>query len=61
MQRPRDHWPSQGTDLPVTEIEKRAIKAHVAFPIYIELCGFSRVSIDLYSDVKGNHRFPGSV
>jgi len=30
LQRPRDHWPSQGTDLPVTEIEKRAVKAHVA-------------------------------
>jgi len=26
----RDHWPSQGTDLPVTEIEKRAVKSHVA-------------------------------
>jgi len=27
LQRP---WPSQGTDLPVTDIEKRAVKAHVA-------------------------------
>jgi len=30
LQRPRDHWPSQRTDLPVTEIEKRAVKVHVA-------------------------------
>jgi len=30
LQRPRDHWRSQGTDLPVTEIEKRAVKVHVA-------------------------------
>jgi len=30
LQRPRVHWPSQGTDLPVTEIERRAVKAHVA-------------------------------
>jgi len=25
-----DHWHSQGTDLPVTEIKKRAVKANVA-------------------------------
>ncbi|XP_043064804.1 uncharacterized protein LOC122320702 [Drosophila ficusphila] len=31
LQRPRSQWPSQGTDLPVTEIEKRAVKAHVAY------------------------------
>ncbi|XP_043063587.1 uncharacterized protein LOC122319852 [Drosophila ficusphila] len=31
LQKPRSQWPSQGTDLPVTEIEKRAVKAHVAY------------------------------
>jgi len=30
LQQPRDHWPSQGTELPVTEIENRAVKARVA-------------------------------
>jgi len=31
LQRPRVQWPSQGTDLPATEIERGAVKAHVAF------------------------------
>jgi len=30
LQRPRDHWPSLETDLTVTEIEMRAVQAHVA-------------------------------
>jgi len=30
LQRPRNQWPSQGTDFPVTEVDKRAFKAHVA-------------------------------
>jgi len=30
LRRPRNQWPSQGSDLPLTEVEKRAVKAHVA-------------------------------
>jgi len=44
LQRPRDHWLRQGTDLPVTEIEKRAVKAHVAsLPSLLEQRGLTRV------------------
>ncbi|KAH8252056.1 hypothetical protein KR038_003792, partial [Drosophila bunnanda] len=28
MQRPRSEWPTQGSDSPVTELEKRAVKVH---------------------------------
>jgi len=67
LQRPRDHWPSQGTDLPVTEIEKRAVKALVASMPTDRFSKLDRalrvfgMSIDLSSDVEDNHRFPGSV
>jgi len=27
---PRNQWPSQRTELPLTEVEKPAVKAHVA-------------------------------
>ncbi|XP_070068068.1 uncharacterized protein [Drosophila takahashii] len=30
LSKPRDQWPSQSTDLQVTEVEKRPVKAHVA-------------------------------
>ncbi|XP_070068132.1 uncharacterized protein [Drosophila takahashii] len=30
LSKPRDQWPSQSTDLQVTEVERRPVKAHVA-------------------------------
>ncbi|XP_044312742.1 uncharacterized protein LOC123037185 [Drosophila rhopaloa] len=30
LQKPRDQWPAQSTDLQVTEVERRPVKAHVA-------------------------------
>jgi len=55
---PRNQWPSQRTELPLTEVENRAVKAHVAsMPTEDFLDRFSEVDRALRV-LAYVHRFP---